>query len=71
VSLPDLLLAAVAERRGVTLLHYDADFDLVAEITGQAARWIVPRGSLVMLGHSTLVTRDEAFRELPGLLTLW
>ena len=46
VSLPDLLLAAVAERNGVTLLHYDADFDLVAEVTGQAVRWIVPRGSL-------------------------
>jgi PIN domain nuclease of toxin-antitoxin system len=24
-----------------------------------------------MLGNFTLVTRDEAFRELPGLLSLW
>lgn len=46
VSLPDLLLAAVAERHRVTLLHYDADFDLVAETTGQPARWIVARGSV-------------------------
>jgi predicted nucleic acid-binding protein len=45
-GLPDLLLAAVAERHRVTLLHYDADFDLLAAITGQAARWIVPRGSV-------------------------
>jgi hypothetical protein len=45
-GLPDLLLAAVAERHGVTLLHYDADFDLLAAVTGQAATWIVPRGSV-------------------------
>jgi predicted nucleic acid-binding protein len=46
VSLPDLLLAAVAERHRVTLLHYDADFDRVVEVTGQPARWIVTRGSI-------------------------
>lgn len=45
-ALPDLLLAAVAQRHGVTLLHYDADFDLVAAVTGQPARWVVPRGSV-------------------------
>lgn len=46
VPLPDLLLAAIAERHRVTLLHYDADFDLVAETTGQPVRWILPRGSI-------------------------
>jgi predicted nucleic acid-binding protein len=46
VPLPDLLLAAVAERHRVTVLHYDADFDVVAETTGQPVRWIVPRGSV-------------------------
>lgn len=46
VGLPDLLLAAVAERAGVTLLHYDADFDLVASATGQATEWVVPRGTV-------------------------
>ena len=30
----------------VPLLHYDADFDVIAEITGQPTRWIAPRGSL-------------------------
>lgn len=45
-GLPDLLLAATAERHGVTLLHYDADFELIASVTGQAARWVVPRGSV-------------------------
>ncbi len=46
VKRPDLLIAAAAESAGVPLLHYDADFDVIAEITGQATRWIAPRGSL-------------------------
>lgn len=45
VSLADLLIAAVAERHRVTVLHYDNDFDLIAAVTGQATRWVVPRGS--------------------------
>jgi len=45
-GLPDLLQAATAERCGVILLHYDADFDLVALVTGQPAEWIVPRSSV-------------------------
>lgn len=44
VGIADLLIAAVAERYGLTLLHYDGDFDTIAEITGQDARWVVPRG---------------------------
>ncbi len=35
-SVPDLLLAAIAEVESLTLLHVDEDFDLIAEITGQA-----------------------------------
>jgi len=46
VSLPDLLIAAVAERAGLTVLHYDADFDIVASVTRQRAEWVAPRGSL-------------------------
>jgi predicted nucleic acid-binding protein len=34
-SIADLLVAALAERAGVTLLHLDKDFDLIAEVTGQ------------------------------------
>jgi predicted nucleic acid-binding protein len=34
-SVPDLLIAAIAERSGLTLLHHDKDFDLIAEVTGQ------------------------------------
>lgn len=46
VPLPDLVVAAVAEHNGLTVLHYDQDFDLIAEITGQPVRWVVPRGSV-------------------------
>jgi predicted nucleic acid-binding protein len=35
-SIPDLLIAATAELAGLTVLHLDKDFDLVAEVTGQS-----------------------------------
>ena len=34
-SVPDLLIAAIAERAGLVVLHQDKDFDLIAETTGQ------------------------------------
>lgn len=34
-SVPDLLVAATAELAGLTVLHLDKDFELIAEITGQ------------------------------------
>lgn len=43
LSIPDLVIAATAERHGATVLHYDKDFDLIASVTGQLTRWIVPR----------------------------
>jgi predicted nucleic acid-binding protein len=45
VSVPDLLIAATAERYGLTVLHYDGDYDRIAVITGKKAEWIVPRGT--------------------------
>jgi len=45
-SISDLLIAATAERHGVTVLHYDADFDLIAAVTGQPTEWVVPRGGV-------------------------
>lgn len=45
VSLPDLVIAATAERHGATVLHYDGDYDMIAEATGQPMRWVVPRGT--------------------------
>lgn len=34
-SIPDLLIAATAELAGLTVLHDDKDFDLIADFTGQ------------------------------------
>ena len=34
-SIPDLLIAATAELAGLTVLHVDKDFDLIAGVTGQ------------------------------------
>jgi len=45
VKLPDLLIAATAARHKVEVLHYDADFDRIASITGQPVRWVVPAGT--------------------------
>lgn len=46
VTHPDLLIAAAAESAGLPLLHYDADYEVIAGVTGQPTRWIAPRGSL-------------------------
>lgn len=43
-KIPDLLIAAAAEELDVTVLHYDADFDAIASITGQRCEWVVPAG---------------------------
>ena len=45
-GIPDLLIAAVAERNALTILHYDKDFDLIAKVTGQTTEWIVPAGAV-------------------------
>jgi len=34
-SVPDVLIAATAELAGLTVLHLDKDFELIASITGQ------------------------------------
>jgi predicted nucleic acid-binding protein len=36
-SVPDLIIAATAELAGLTVLHLDKDFDVIAQITGQPA----------------------------------
>ena len=45
-KVPDLLIAAAAEEHGLTVMHYDADFDVIAGVTGQSAEWVVDRGSI-------------------------
>jgi predicted nucleic acid-binding protein len=42
----DIVIAAVAEVHGATLLHYDRHFDAIARVTGQPSEWLARRGSL-------------------------
>ncbi len=44
-TLRDTIDASLREIRGLTVLHYDSDFELIAEITGQQQEWIVNPGS--------------------------
>jgi predicted nucleic acid-binding protein len=45
-SIPDLLIAAVAEHHGLAVIHYDKDFDLIAKVTRQRTEWVVPAGTV-------------------------
>lgn len=47
VKIPGLLIAAVAACNGLTLVLYDADYEIIASVTGQPARWAAPRGSVI------------------------
>lgn len=44
----DLIIAALADRHGLGVLHYDADYDVIAERTGLEfdSVWLAPRGTL-------------------------
>jgi predicted nucleic acid-binding protein len=43
-KIPDLLVAAAAGEIGIAVLHYDSDFDIISDVTGQRAQWVVPAG---------------------------
>jgi predicted nucleic acid-binding protein len=45
-KVPDLLIAAAAEAKGLTVLHYDADFDRIAAVTGQPTEWVASPGTI-------------------------
>lgn len=42
----DLLVAATAELQGLTVLHYDSDFETIASVTGQPTQWLAAPGTL-------------------------
>lgn len=46
VAIPDVVVAAIADVEGLTVLHYDGDFEIVAEVTGQPMEWIVSPGTV-------------------------
>lgn len=42
----DLMTAAAAAEYNAVVLHYDRDFDLIAQVGGPRAEWVAPAGSL-------------------------
>ncbi|GAB4585270.1 PIN domain-containing protein [Nocardia sp. IFM 10818] len=42
----DVLVAAVAIRDELTVVHYDADYEHLAEVSELRHEWIVPRGTI-------------------------
>lgn len=46
VKHPDLFIAVAAKRAGLTLVHFDADYEAIAAVTGQPVRWVAPHGSI-------------------------
>ena len=46
VGIADLLTAVLAAEHGMTIVHYDADFEIAAEVLEFEHRWVLPRGSV-------------------------
>ncbi|MHB1444288.1 MAG: PIN domain-containing protein [Acidimicrobiales bacterium] len=46
VPIPDLMISAAAKHAGLVVLHYDGDFERIAEVGGAAHQWVVARGSV-------------------------
>lgn len=44
--IPDLIIAAVAVQSDLTVLHYDKDFEIIAEVCALEHEWVVPQGSV-------------------------
>ncbi|MCX5198187.1 PIN domain nuclease [Streptomyces sp. NBC_00249] len=42
----DLLVAVTAKAHGLTVLHYDRDFDTIAGVTELQSRWLAEPGSI-------------------------
>jgi predicted nucleic acid-binding protein len=42
----DIVVAALAQTHGLTVLHYDHHFDAIAGVTGQPSEWLARRGTL-------------------------
>jgi len=46
IPIVDYLVAAAAQQIDGTVLHYDADYDVLAEVMDFDSAWLAPRGSL-------------------------
>lgn len=59
LPLPDIIIAATALVHAATIMHYDGDFERIAELTGQRHEWIVPRGE----GHGRRAAASPSLEE--------
>lgn len=46
IPIVDYLQAAAAQEIGAAVLHYDSDYDTLAEVMAFESIWLAPRGSL-------------------------
>jgi predicted nucleic acid-binding protein len=46
VGVADLLTTTLAAAHQLTVIHYDADFDITATVLTFQHRWVLPRGSI-------------------------
>jgi predicted nucleic acid-binding protein len=46
VGMADLLIATLADAHDVTLIHYDADFEIAAEVLAFRHQWVLDRGTV-------------------------
>jgi predicted nucleic acid-binding protein len=46
IPIADYLVAAAAQETGAAVLHYDHDYDTLAEVMAFESIWLAPRGSL-------------------------
>jgi predicted nucleic acid-binding protein len=44
-SIPDVIIAATAAEHDLIVLHYDSDYERLAEVSGARQEWIVERAS--------------------------
>lgn len=46
LPIPDLIIAAAARSADRSVIHYDADFERIAEVAELDHEWVVPAGSV-------------------------
>lgn len=46
LPIPDLIIAAAARSADLTVIHYDADFERIAEVTDLEHEWLMPAGNV-------------------------
>lgn len=46
VGMADLITAVLAAEHRLTVIHYDSDFEIAAEVIDFAHSWVAPRGSI-------------------------